>query len=413
MTKKAQVLLILGSQWGDEGKGKVVDCLSAYFDIAVRFQGGPNAGHTVVFDGKKIVLHTIPTGILRENCSAVISNGVFVDPDVLKKELETLKTCGIDYKGRLFISYLSHIILPFHKILDEIIDKKGEIGTTKMGVGPAVDFKVLRKGIRIKDIFSSDLKIKIKERLEYVKSAIGKDSDINLDEEQIYDKLARFGDFVKDYLVDTQLLLKKAISDGKKILLEGAQGILLDLDFGTYPFVTSTNTTPGGAICGTGLSPRDIDVILGVTKAYATRVGGGPFPSEIKDQSISSKLRELGGEYGATTGRPRRVGWIDLPLLKYSKNIGAIDFIALTKVDVLEKFGKSFYVQKYTIDGKELMEFDSSCDLYKVNPILKEIQPIKIKDLIQEELQTEVVILSYGSDRSDVKIDEKFLSLFL
>ncbi len=247
--RKIQVLLVLGAQWGDEGKGKIVDFLSKYFDYAVRFQGGPNAGHTVVFDGKKIVLHTIPSGILRENCCAVMSNGVLIDIDVLEKEFKSLKDLGVDFKGRLFISNLCHIILPLHKKLDALLDTRQKIGTTKMGIGPAVEFKVARHGIRIKDLFSQEIKSLLKENIEYAQKLIKSfnytdyENDINF--EELYSKLMKFAEKIHDFVTDTQKLLRKKIEEGKKILLEGAQGILLDIDFGTYPFVTSTNTSPG------------------------------------------------------------------------------------------------------------------------------------------------------------------------
>ncbi len=414
--RKIQVLLVLGAQWGDEGKGKIVDFLSKYFDYAVRFQGGPNAGHTVVFDDKKIVLHTIPSGILRENCCAVMSNGVLVDIDVLEKEFKSLKDLGVDFKGRLFISNLCHIILPIHKKLDALLDTNKKIGTTKMGIGPAVEFKVARHGIRIKDIFSQEIKSLLKENIEYAQKLIKSfnytdyDSDINL--EEIYSKLMKFAEKIHDFVTDTQKLLRKKIEEGKKILLEGAQGILLDIDFGTYPFVTSTNTSPGGSICGTGINPKSIDAILGVVKAYTTRVGGGPFPSEIKDENEAQTLRELGGEYGSTTGRPRRVGWLDIPLLKYSKNIAYFDFLALTKTDVLEKLGKSFYIEKYLHKDIKIDEPDTTIDISQVVPILCEVKRAsEIKNIIENELGLKVVINSFGPDRSKIEIDENFLSL--
>ncbi len=417
---KARTLLVLGAQWGDEGKGKIVDFLSSYFDYSVRFQGGPNAGHTVVFDRKKIVLHTIPSGILRENCCAVISNGVLVDPDILEKELEDLRRHGFDFRGRLFISHLCHIILPFHKIIDELIDRRNKIGTTKMGVGPAVEFKVLRYGIRIKDLTGSMLKEKIDSVVEMASYIIRSLDDNKYSEQinssgyksEIYDKLMRFAEMVHPFICDTRKLLKTAILEGKKVILEGAQGILLDLDFGTYPYVTSTNTSPGGAIAGTGLSPCDIDVILGVSKAYATRVGGGPFPSELNEEEARI-LRDLGGEYGSTTGRPRRVGWLDIPLLRFAKDIGGFDFMALTKIDTLKKLGKAKYVKSYiTPDGTDIYDIDTSLELGKVNPVFEEVSPDQIKTILERELNVKIVISSYGPERDSIHTDEEFLALF-
>jgi len=426
---RPKVLLVLGAQWGDEGKGKVVDYLSQFFDIAVRFQGGPNAGHTVVFEGKKIVLHTIPSGILRKNCTALISNGVLIDPDVLRRELRTLKENSIDFEGRLFISPLCHLIMPFHRFLDGLLDstrKGGAIGTTKMGVGPAVEFKAARRGIRIKDIFSPHLKDKIEESLEYANYIVGNlnlpkygsADDFSFDRavEKILSDLTEFGKLIEKFISDTQVILKDAVTSGKKILLEGAQGILLDIDFGTYPYVTSTNTSPGSALVGTGLSPKDIGFILGVVKAYSTRVGEGPFPSEIKDAEEAERFRNIGGEFGATTGRPRRIGWLDIPLLKYAKQIADFDFISLTKIDTLLKFGKSFFVEKYIVDGEEIEEVNSlniEKILYgKANPVLKEIHPYKIKDLIEDKLNIRVVIKSYGPAREEIEVDEDFISIF-
>ena len=426
--EKPRTLLVLGAQWGDEGKGKVVDYLSQFFDVVVRFQGGPNAGHTVVFEGKKIVLHTIPSGILRENCIALISNGVFVDPEVLKKEFETLRRNSVDFEGRFFISPLCHIILPFHRELDGFFDsmrKGGAIGTTKMGVGPAVEFKVGRRGIRIKDIFSGELRSKIEESFEHAKyllsSAGSKDEYNNIFSptviESIYSKLMRFGEIIEKYVSDTQLILKSALSQNKKILFEGAQGILLDIDFGTYPYVTSTNTSPGGALSGTGLSPKDITHILGVVKAYSTRVGEGPFPSEIRNEEEAELLRDVGGEFGATTGRPRRVGWLDIPLLKYAKRLGGFDFISLMKTDTLMKLGKSFVVEKYMgenneeIDDINFMNIDNVLS-GKAKPVLREIPPERIKDFIEDKLNIRVVIRSYGPAREEIEVDENFISFF-
>lgn len=413
---KGKVLLVLGAQWGDEGKGKIVDALSCFFDYAVRFQGGPNAGHTVVFDGKKVVLHTIPSGILRQNCSAVISNGVLIDPDVFLKELEDIKSVGIDFQGRISISPLCHLILDFHKLLDSIIDKRSNIGTTKMGVGPSVEFKVMRKGIRIKDIFSPKFRDKLKDSIDFAKSiASSFESDIDenyFDLDKVERKLTEFAKKIENLLCETDKLLKKEIYSGKNAILEGAQGILLDIDFGTYPFVTSTNTTPGGALIGTGLGPKDIDFVLGVSKSYTTRVGSGIFPSEIKDPELSQKLREIGNEYGATTGRPRRVGWLDIPLLKYSTRIGSVNFLAITKIDTLRKLGKSLLVEKYKLDDVFVDEFSYMLDPEKIEPVFREINISDIEKVVKDLLGIDIVIKSYGPERENIYIDESFLSLF-
>lgn len=412
--RKGKVLLVLGVQWGDEGKGKIVDALSCFFEYVVRFQGGPNAGHTVVVNGKKFVLHTIPSGILRENCSAVISNGVLIDPDVFQKELSELERSGIDFRKRIFISPLCHIILDFHKLLDGLIDKKANIGTTRMGIGPSVEFKVIRKGIRIKDIFSKELRYKLEDALEYAKIVCKTIDEKSVDDsyfelDRVKEKLIRFGQLIEDSVCETDVLLKNAIYQGKNVLLEGAQGILLDVDFGSYPFVTSTNTTPGGALIGTGLGPKDIDFILGVSKAYTTRVGSGFFPSEIKEPELSQRLRELGGEYGSTTGRPRRVGWLDIPLLKYATRIGAVDFLAITKIDILELLGKYMLVEKYKVANKEYHEFYPTIDTENIQTVLREFKIHEIKNIVEDLTGVKNVIISYGPERESIKFEEEFL----
>lgn len=417
--KKGKVLLVLGAQWGDEGKGKIVDALSKFFDYSVRFQGGPNAGHTVIFNGKKVIFHTIPSGILQENCSAVVSNGVLIDVDVFRNEIESIKRLGLKFDGRLFISPLCHLILEFHKALDSAIDKRSNIGTTKMGIGPSVEFKVLRKGIRIKDIFSKSLRDKLKDILDYAKciySSLGEslsDDQNYFDYLRVEEKLLRFGEFIENFLAETDLLLKREIYNGKNVLLEGAQGILLDLDFGSYPFVTSTNTTPGGALVGTGLGPKDIDMVLGVSKSYTTRVGSGYFPSEIKDAKLSQMLREIGHEYGATTGRPRRVGWLDIPILKYSIRIGSIDCVAITKIDTLEKFGKAFLVEKYKVNDKIYEEFSPTIDVENIQTVLREFKISDIKKIFEDMTGVKNVIRSYGPDRENIEFDESFYSFLV
>lgn len=416
--RKIQTLLIIGAQWGDEGKGKIVDYLSKYFDYSVRFQGGPNAGHTVVVGEKKIVLHTIPSGIFRENCCAVISNGVIIDPDILEKEIQELRKNNVELEKRLFISNLCHLILPFHKKIDELSDRERKIGTTKMGVGPAVEFKVARRGIRIKDIFSQNIKALIKDVVDYSlkiiylyeKNFANSHNEKITSAEEVYEKLMRFGEKIQNFVTDTQKLLRTEIDRGKKVILEGAQGIMLDIEFGTYPFVTSTNSSPGGAISGTGLSPKDIDAILGVVKSYSTRVGMGPFPSEIKDEEKSELIRKVGGEYGSTTGRPRRIGWLDLPLLRYSKKIGCFDFIALTKSDILKTIKESFYVKKYITANGEIDEVDTSLNLEDIKEVaLEKVEPDKIKNLLENELNIKVVINSHGPERNQIDISEEFL----
>ncbi|MCX7876913.1 MAG: adenylosuccinate synthase [Melioribacteraceae bacterium] len=366
------VTVIVGSQWGDEGKGKIVDLLSDKFQIVARYQGGANAGHTVEIGDKKFILHLIPSGILREDVICVIGNGVVVDPQALLDEIKMLESLGIKIKNRLFISHKAHLIMPYHKILDSINESgNSKIGTTGRGIGPCYIDKYARTGIRIVDlldrkILEEKIRCNINEKNNLLKKVYNH-NELNIDE--IIDTYLKFDNEIDQYITDTTSFLNNAISEGKSILLEGAQGALLDVDHGTYPFVTSSNPTSGGACTGTGIPPTKIDNVIGIVKAYTTRVGLGPFPTELNDE-IGEKLRTIGFEFGATTGRPRRCGWYDAFLVNYSSMINGITKAAITKLDVLSNFEKINVCIGYEINGKKLKYFPTSIhDLENSKPI--------------------------------------------
>lgn len=353
------VSIIVGAQWGDEGKGKIVDMLSEEADIVARYQGGANAGHTIVFDGTKYVLHLIPSGILHPDTTCVIGNGVVIDPAALMEEIEMLERMGISVEGRLHISHKAHLIMPYHKQLDAAREKQaGSIGTTGRGIGPAYYDKALRTGIRIVDLLDRDiLREKIRHNLEeknQLLTALYGAEPIDVD--AMIDEYVEFDTRIDPYITDTTILLNTALKSGKRILAEGAQGALLDLDHGTYPFVTSSNPTSGGACTGLGIPPTAITSVMGVVKAYSTRVGNGPFPTELNDE-IGELLRTEGHEFGATTGRKRRCGWLDVPALRYSIMINGISEIALTKLDVLGVLDEIRVCTGYLVDGKPVKSF--------------------------------------------------------
>jgi len=367
------VKVIIGSQWGDEGKGKIIDLLSEKADVVARYQGGANAGHTVVINGEKYILHLIPSGILQKDTLCAIGNGVVIDPMALMEEIELLESKGIEVKGRLFISHRAHVIMPYHKLLDkakETKDADKKIGTTGRGIGPAYVDKINRMGIRIVDLldrqtFSEKLRRNIEEKNEILKKIYGANE---LDIEQIVSEYQEFDEKIDPYIKDVSVFLNDCLADDKEILLEGAQGTLLDVDFGTYPYVTSSNPTSGGACSGVGIGPTRIDSVMGVIKAYTTRVGMGPFPTEISDEE--SNLRELGDEFGATTGRPRRCGWFDAVIANYAVRVNGIDAFALTKLDVLDTFEELKICVAYKYQGKIITNFPSEVR------ILDECEPV-------------------------------------
>jgi adenylosuccinate synthase len=330
-------IAVLGTQWGDEGKGKIVDMLTPNFSVVARYQGGHNAGHTVYVKGQKFVLHLIPSGILHPGVTCVIGNGVVVDPKALFKEIDELARMGIAVDGRLRISEKAHVILPYHRELDVLSEaRRGErkIGTTSRGIGPAYEDKIGRRGIRVCDLLSDfpALQEEVRENVS-ARNRIIKDS--TLDWRPVFDQLVADGERMRPWVSDVSLFLSQAMKDGKSVMFEGAQATLLDIDHGTYPFVTSSNASVGGVCTGLGVSPKAIGGVLGVAKAYTTRVGEGPLPTELSGE-LAERLRESGQEYGASTGRPRRCGWYDAVVVRYSARINGLDALALTKLDVLD-----------------------------------------------------------------------------
>jgi adenylosuccinate synthase len=422
-----KTLVVLGAQWGDEGKGKVVDLFSEKADVVVRYQGGSNAGHTVVIEGKKYVLHLIPSGILHKNKINIIGNGVVVDPEALIEEIDDLKSKGIQCNGSLYISKRAHLIMPYHKMFDkESENKKGlkKIGTTGRGIGPSYVDKVARVGIRVCDIFDKEsFYSKIKENISEANEIATKIFDLKpLDAEEIYRKYSEYGEKIKDFVCDTNYFINELWNSNKKIMLEGAQGTMLDVDHGTYPFVTSSSSTAGGACTGSGLSPKKIESITGVFKAYCTRVGSGPFPTELTNET-GEALRKGGNEYGATTGRPRRCGWFDMVAAKYAVMINGIDTISLTKLDVLSNLEKIFICIGYKYKNDILKIFPPELNIIeKVSPVYKEFKgwkkdishirnfdelPVETKEylnFIRNELGIDYTIISVGSERNETII---------
>ena len=377
------VTVLVGSQWGDEGKGKIVDLLSDRYQIVARYQGGANAGHTVEIDNKKYILHLIPSGILRKDVICVIGNGVVIDPSALLDEIKLLAENGIDVSDRLFISHNAHLIMPYHKLLDRIGESgDNKIGTTGRGIGPCYIDKFDRKGIKIVDLLNKKiLEEKIRQNLKEKNNILHKVYDHEgLDVEEIVKEYLEFDVAIDKYVKDVPVFLNSEIEKGKSVLLEGAQGALLDVDFGTYPFVTSSSPTSGGACTGTGIPPTKIDSVIGIVKAYTTRVGNGPFPTELLDDD-GEKLRKIGMEFGATTGRPRRCGWFDAFLVNYSALINGITSAAITKLDVLSSFDEIKVCIGYELNGKMLKSFPTDVDrLSRIKPI-NEVLPGWKKDI--------------------------------
>jgi len=404
--------VLVGSQWGDEGKGKIVDILSEKFKIVARYQGGANAGHTVIIGDTQYILHLIPSGILRDDVICVIGNGVVIDPQALLDEINLLEQNGIKVEGRLFISQNAHLIMPYHKLLDSI-GESGEqkIGTTGRGIGPCYIDKYGRRGIRIVDLLNRDelerkIRFNLKEKNDLLQKVYHHEG---LDVEEILKQYLEFDKAIDKYIKDVPAFLNQALDDGKSVLLEGAQGTFLDVDHGTYPFVTSSSPTSGGACTGTGIPPNRIDSVIGIVKAYTTRVGNGPFPTELTEEE-GEKLRTIGAEYGATTGRPRRCGWFDAFLVAYSKMINGIDSAAITKLDVLSHFDKIKVCVGYELNGKKLKHFPTSVDqLSNVTPIYEtldgwneNISHCKTYDELPARTKE---YLNFISNQSGIKID--------
>jgi len=414
---------IIGAQWGDEGKGKIVDLFTQDADIIVRFQGGNNAGHTLVVDGKKTVLHLVPSGALHADKLCVIGNGVVVDPEILIEEIDALKRQGhLQDDSRLRISEQAHVIMPYHKAIDlarERLRGKGKIGTTGRGIGPAYEDKVARVGIRFidlleKDTFRDKLQRNIEEKNFYLKAILQEKA---LDFNEIHEGYGRYRDRLRGYVADTGLLLDREIRAGKRVLFEGAQGTLLDVDHGTYPYVTSSSTVTGGACSGSGVGPQHIQQIIGISKAYTTRVGSGPFPTEI-DGPEGETLRREGAEFGATTGRSRRCGWFDAVGVRHAVRTNGLTGLALTKLDVLSRFEKIPICTGYRYEGKLISDFPASSKVMQgAEPVYEQMSgwdaPLdkvsRFSDLpanaqkyvrrIEEIIRTEIILVSVGPGR--------------
>jgi adenylosuccinate synthase len=423
-------VVVVGAQWGDEGKGKIVDLLTQYADVVVRFQGGNNAGHTLVVGGEKTVLHLIPSGILHPGKACVIGNGVVVDPEVLIVEIDRLKQKGfLADDGQLAISLDAHVIMPWHKAIDLAREKamgEGKIGTTGRGIGPTYEDKVARRGLRVRDLLDEErLRRKVQERVASAReelARLGAASD--LDAAALAQRAADQGRRIARYAADVSLWLHRAIKAGKSLLFEGAQGTLLDVDHGTYPFVTSSNTVAGNAVIGCGLGPRAVDYVLGISKAYSTRVGGGPYPTELHD-ATGERLRKIGNEFGATTGRPRRTGWLDAVALRYAARVNGLDGLALTKLDVLTGFDTVRIAVAYRLDGKMLEELPGDPEvLERCEPVYEDLPgwSEKVEGLrtwddlpkaarayiqrVQDLAGVKVVGLSVGADRGETILVE-------
>lgn len=418
-----KVDVLLGLQWGDEGKGKVVDVLTPRYDVVARFQGGPNAGHTLEFEGKKYVLRSIPSGIFQNNNVNIIGNGVVLDPILFMDEAKALEESGTDIKKILKISKKAHLIMPTHRRLDAAQEKaKGDskIGTTGKGIGPTYTDKISRNGLRVGDIFSNfEQKYAIaKAKHIATLTQLGGDTDVAELEAQWMQAI----DYIKDFdIIDSEYVVNSLLAQGKKALCEGAQGTMLDVDFGSYPFVTSSNTITAGACVGLGLAPNKIGDVYGIFKAYCTRVGSGPFPTELFDET-GAKIRDLGHEYGAVTGRERRCGWVDLVALKYAIMINGVTKLIMMKSDVLDGFATIKACTAYKIDGVVTDQFPFDIKDENIEPIYKELKgwntdmtsmksaeefPTEFKayiDFLESELNVPICIVSVGPDRSQTII---------
>jgi adenylosuccinate synthase len=424
--------VIVGAQWGDEGKGKIVDVLSEHFSVVARYAGGHNAGHTVTIHGKKFILQLIPCGILRPGSKAVIGNGVVLDPFALLKEVKTLREAGIPVDGNLFISNRAQVILPYHRMIElasENAPGRVKIGTTSRGIGPAYEDKMGRRGLRVADLLDLELMKKHVENACTEKNTIvhALYNSEPLDAAEIYREYAKAAEEIRPFVTDTALMLNAALKNGESIMFEGAQGTMLDIDHGTYPFVTSSSATSGGAVIGTGVPPTAISTVIGVSKAYCTRVGEGPFPTEQHGPE-GEDLRKRGNEFGAVTGRPRRCGWIDLPLLRYSAMINGIEWLVVTKMDVLDHLAEIPVCVGYKVDGKKTAEIPAQISgyekiecLYEKLPGWKKTTsgideydelPLKAKDyldFVARETGTKVAVVSTGPDREQTMYVGDFL----
>jgi len=423
--------VLLGLQWGDEGKGKIVDYLATQYDVVARFQGGPNAGHTLEFDGIKHVLHQIPSGIFRSDIQNIVGNGVVLDATIFRKEIDALKALGVDASKNLFISKKTQLILPTHRLLDAAYEKsKGEkkIGSTLKGIGPTYQDKIARQGLRVGDIISHgflDKYNKLKEKHLQILTYYNFEGDLDAMEKEFFEAI----EFLRGlHLIESEYQINNELRKGSKVLAEGAQGSLLDIDFGSYPFVTSSNTTTSGACSGLGVAPNNIGEVFGIFKAYCTRVGSGPFPTELFDDD-GKMMAEIGREFGATTGRPRRCGWLDLPALKYAIMINGVTQLFMMKADVLNEFEKIKVCTHYKMsDGTESDIFPYEIVDQKIVPVYKEFAgwktslenvddyndfPMELKEYVQyleNELTTPINIISIGPDRTQTIMRKKVLA---
>jgi len=415
-------VVVVGAQWGDEGKGKIVDLLTRYADLVVRFQGGNNAGHTIILRGEKFVFHLIPSGILYKNKKCIIGNGVVLDPGVLIDEIDTIKKRGyLKNDSQLMISEETHLILPYHRRIDTAREKIFKIGTTGRGIGPAYEDKVARCGIRVADlmderVFREKLESNLIQKNAYLTQVL---HEGGFDFSEIFEEYLRYKSRLEKYVTNTSFVLYQAIEKGKNILFEGAQGALLDLDHGTYPYVTSSNTLAGNACAGSGIGPTMIGSVIGVAKAYTTRVGEGPFPTELLDD-VGQRIRERGGEYGATTGRPRRCGWFDAVVVNHSIRVNGIRKMVMTKLDVLNDFDTIKVCVGYRAEGKVFHHVPSNLEILKQSePTYEELEGWKteikgarnLRDLplnarryirrIEELIHTRIAMISVGGERGE------------
>ena len=424
-------IAVLGAQWGDEGKGKIVDMLTPHFSAVARYQGGHNAGHTVYVNGKKFVLHLIPSGILHAGVTCLIGNGVVIDPQALFAEVEELARGGITVDGRLKISEKAHIILPYHRELDVLSEaRRGErkIGTTSRGIGPAYEDKIGRRGIRVCDLLGDRTALADEVR-ENVSARNRMIKDSTLDWKPVFDQVVAFGERMRPWVADVSLALHAMMAEGKTVMFEGAQATLLDIDHGTYPFVTSSNASIGGVCTGLGVGPRAIGAVIGVVKAYTTRVGEGPLPTELTGV-MGDRLRDSGNEYGAVTGRPRRCGWYDAVAVRYSVRINGLDALALTKLDVLDGLDRIEICTAYRCGSKTLTEFPSDvAQLAACQPVYESMPgwsaPTKgvrrFSDLpenarryiarLEEISGVPAVIVSTGSERDDTIVRDDVMPI--
>jgi len=431
--KRGRTAVIVGAQWGDEGKGKIVDVLTRTFQVVARYAGGHNAGHTVIINGKKFILQLVPGGILRPECTSVIGNGVVLDPMAFLKEVASLRDGGVKIDGNLFVSNRAQVILPYHRMMElgsENAPGRVKIGTTSRGIGPAYEDKMGRRGLRVADLLDRKLLRTHIENACREKNMIAHalfNSD-PLDADKMFAEYAAAAEKIAPFVTDTALLLNRALAEGKSIVFEGAQGTMLDIDHGTYPFVTSSSATSGGAVIGTGVPPTSIDTVIGITKAYCTRVGGGPFPTELNGVD-GEDLRKRGNEFGAVTGRPRRTGWLDLPQLRYAGMINGISWLVVTKLDVLDHLHEIPVCVGYKIDGKEIDGLPpQACEIDRIEGVYRKMpgwatptNKVKTFDglpkaareylgFIEKETGARVGMISTGPDREETILVDGFVA---